>query len=458
MKTRIKALLLSGVLVCASGLGLVGCGKDDVPSNAFEVQIYAGGYGTKMWEYVLEEFQNDHPDIEVIPYMDNTVNTQMAQRWRSGNPPDFVFLDGGGLDKDNWLKSGLLYDFSDWLKTAKVNGTDTLITDVVDSEMFNYYTDSKGNTITYGMPLLKSSYGMWYDENWFTENELSVPENYTDLMSFKNAIAESGAKTNGGNTPAVLCYPGQYSGYLVQGFILPALAAYNDSGFFNKIVLASDPNVFVDERFVDVMQRFMDFVEGDTVMSGTLSLDHTTSQLRWLRHDAALIPNGLWLRGELERDVKGDSAQSGDVTAFSKLKMRYSPSPLVKDDQTPTMVVTTVSCAIPKNGDKTDLALEFMTYLYRSDVTERFAVYSDTPSAVNNLDLSQSQLEVSDVLAYTQSVLSNPAYLQVNKDGSWGAVDGEFNAIVNEIVDGNKQKLTALEFCQRLKNKAQEQL
>ena len=217
---RTKRKILSLVLAGACVLGLAGCGpktsnQDDNLDNygpeatgTFELQIYAGGYGTEMWEYVLEEFEKDHPNVEVVPYMDNNVNTQMASRWRNGNPPDFVFLDGSGLDKDAWLSSGLLYDVSDWLKTAKVQGSDTKITDVVDSKMFNYYTEKDGTKITYGMPLLKNSYGVWYDEAWMEENQLSYPHNYTQLMEFSDSIAASGAKTDGDKTPAVMCYPG----------------------------------------------------------------------------------------------------------------------------------------------------------------------------------------------------------------------------------------------------------
>lgn len=35
-----------------------------------------------------------HPEYEIIANMDNNVNEAMANRWRDGNPPDFVFLDG----------------------------------------------------------------------------------------------------------------------------------------------------------------------------------------------------------------------------------------------------------------------------------------------------------------------------------------------------------------------------
>lgn len=232
-----------------------------------------------MWEYVLELFEEDHPDVKIVTYMDSNANNRLAERWRQGNPPDFVFLEGEGLDRDGWLANDLLYDCTEWLKTAKVNGSDKLITEVADLGMFNRHTNSQGDEIIYGLPLLKNSYGVWYDQNWFEKNNLTFPKSYTALMEFGEEVRTK--KSDGGAAAATMIYPADNAaGYLVQGFILPALAAYGDSAFTNAIITASDPDVFADARFVDVMQRFMDFVAAGNMLNGTLSLDHTQSQLR----------------------------------------------------------------------------------------------------------------------------------------------------------------------------------
>ena len=443
---KMNKRILSVALALALGLSAAGCSKND---DAFELQIFAGGYGTEMWEYVLELFEEDHPDVKIVTYMDSNANNRLAERWRQGNPPDFVFLEGEGLDRDGWLANDLLYDCTEWLKTAKVNGSDKLITEVADLGMFNRHTNSQGDEIIYGLPLLKNSYGVWYDQNWFEKNNLTFPKSYTALMEFGEEVRTK--KSDGGAAAATMIYPADNAaGYLVQGFILPALAAYGDSAFTNAIITASDPDVFADARFVDVMQRFMDFVAAGNMLNGTLSLDHTQSQLRWLKHDAALIPNGLWLRSELQKDAEDD----GSSQAFASLDMRYGASPLCLDDQKPAVVATTIDCGIPAGSDKIDLAKEFITYLYREDVAKMFAKCANTPSAVN-VDLSD--VDISDTLKYTQEIMNSDDYLQVFKTGSWGAVDSEFNKIVNEIVEG-KNLSTALDYCKRLQKVAQDQL
>lgn len=463
LKKAALSLAVAGVIGLSS-VGFVACNSGSSNPDAFELQIYAGGYGTEPWEYVLNLFQEDHPEVEIITYMDANANTQMADRWRNGDPPDFVFLDGSGLDRDGWVNNRLLYDCTEWLETATVNGSDERIIDVVGSQFFNRNTYSDGTTITYGMPILKNSYGVWYDQAWCTENELNVPTNIDGLKTFASEV--KGIMADDGVTASsAMCYPGSNApGYLVQGLILPAIGAYDDDEYFQKIITASDPDAFVDDRTVDVMQRFMDFVAAGGIMDGTISLDHTTSQFRWLRHDAALIPNGLWLRNELETDIqngKGSTDEgttdTGDQNAFNTSDMRYGASPLVLSTQKQTIVTTTVDCGVAAQGDQVELALEFLTYLYRPDVAKVFALAAETPSVVPITYTEEDN--VSDSFAYAQAVLNSDEYLQVYKTGSWGAVDAEFNEIVNSIVAaGANQTTTALEYCQRLQTVAREQL
>ena len=89
-----------------------------------------------------------------------------------------------------------------------------------------------------------------------------------------------------------------------------------------------------------------------------------------------------------------------------------------------------------------------------------FALESNSPSVID-VNFTEED-EVTDSFKYAQEILSSDDYLQVYKTGSWGAVDGEFNNIVNEIVqaalNGGTGMSTALEYCQRLQKVAQDQL
>lgn len=452
--SKLKKLLVGALALCMT-LSVAACGggssdgesKNNSTANSgtstsggsgkktdFTLQIFTGGYGADMWEYVIRAFEADHPEYNVVANMSNTVNENMQDDWRDGNPPDFVFLDGT-LEKQAWLENDMLYDFTDWLKTATVAGEENVkIKDRMLTEYVHKYTGEDGKTITYGMPLVLSSYGMWYDNALFTQKGWTVPTNYSELSAWvdKNATAET----------AALIYPGVYSGYLVQGMILPALAEVGDE-FYNRVENALDAEVYTSAEFKAVMNRFADIFGKNNKANSVadcLSLDHTRSQMQWLAHKAAFIPNGLWLRKEM-------AALNAIPEGF---EMRYAPSALNVEQQ--IIVASSVTCAVAKDAKNQKAALEFMRYLYRTDVVQKFAECTDSPSATN-VELDESK--VSEVLKYAQEVMSNSAYRHVLHVGSWGGVDTVFNRGVNSIVAGTQ---TVEQVCNELAAQARKQL
>lgn len=131
------------------------------------------------------------------------------------------------------------------------------------------------------------------------------------------------------------------------------------------------------------MNRFEKIVKKSNAVASCLSLDHTKSQMQWLNHKAAFIPNGLWLRKEM-----------ADLNAIPDgFEMRYAPSALNVKQQ--VIIASSQTCAIAEDAKNKEAALEFMRYLYRSDVAKKFAESSDSPSATN-VELDESK--VSDVL------------------------------------------------------------
>lgn len=449
--SKLKKLLVGALALCMT-LSVAACGggssdgesKNNSTGNSgtstsggsgkktdFTLQIYTGGYGAEMWKYVVEMFERDHPEYNVIPMYGNTVNDSMKNDWRDGNPPDFVYLDGT-IEKEMWLANDMLYDFTDWLETATVAGEEGV--KIKDRAMMDYafkYTDKGGKTITYGMPLLLGSYGMWYDSAWFDQKGWTVPTNYNELSAWVDSNATKDA--------AALIYPGQYSGYLVQGMILPALAEVGDE-FFDRVENARDAEVYTSAEFKAVMNRFANIVKKTNAVASCQSLDHIESQQQWLNHKAAFIPNGLWLRKEM-----------ADLKAIPEgFEMRYAPSALNVSQQ--VIIASSQTVAIAEDAENKEAALEFVRYLYRTDVAQKFAEFSESPSATN-VELDESK--VSEVLKYAQSIMNNPAYRHVLHVGSWGGVDSVFNLGVNSIVAGTK---TVDQVCEELAAQARKQL
>lgn len=427
--------ILTLVLALTMLLSLAACGgktnereappstsPDDVTYNevgevellgSFELQIFVGGYGSEAWEYAIAEFQKLHPNLEIIAHMDPNVNAQMKTRWAKDNPPDFVFLEGTNIPTETWMRENKLRDLTSLYETATVYGTDTLIKDQLkDGLTFQFEDTGK----IFQLPILLSTYGVWYDEALMTQKGWSVPTNYTELQSFCSTAQA------GGMSPMI--YTGQYSGYAVWGFLMPAVAAAavesNDLDYFYDVCMASDSSVWSDARFKDALQKFANLANAGYFDLAGLSMNHINSQVSWLNHEAVLIPNGLWLESEMK-----DSTPEG-------FKMRYYPSVMQDADQPTCIIATASGMGIAENAKNPAAAEAFIRFLYTDEISRVFAEKCSVPVATKT-DMSTANL--TETAKQVNDMINSDSVTLVAKAGtSWGSVDGTINDVINKIV------------------------
>lgn len=382
-------------------------------TGSFELQIFVGGYGSEAWEYAIAEFQKLHPDLEITAHMDPNVNAQMKTRWAKDNPPDFVFLEGTNIPTETWMRENKLRDLKPLYETGTVYGTDMLIKDQLkDGLTFEFGDTGK----IFQLPILLSTYGVWYDETLMNQNGWSVPTNYTELQSFCATAKSSGINP--------MIYTGQYSGYAVWGFLMPAVAAAavesNDLDFFYDVCTASRSDVWSDPRFKDALQKFADLANAGYFDLAGLSMNHINSQVSWLNHKAVLIPNGLWLETEMK-----DSTPEG-------FKMRYYPSVMQDADQATCIIATATGMGIAENAKNPAAAEAFIRFLYTDEISRVFAEKCAVPVATR-ADMSTANL--TETAKQVNEMINSDDVTLVAKAGtSWGSVDGTINDVINKIV------------------------
>ena len=101
---KLKKLLIGALSMCMA-VSMAACGntgngdnsnggnsttggsesKWDGKKTDFTLQIFPGGYGADMWKYVIQAFEADHPEYNVVANMSNTVNESMKDDWKDGN-------------------------------------------------------------------------------------------------------------------------------------------------------------------------------------------------------------------------------------------------------------------------------------------------------------------------------------------------------------------------------------
>ena len=435
MKRKMVQRLMALGLASAMVVGMVGCGDSKGKENntdtgkvdweftseekklegEFELQIFVGGYGSECWEYAIEKFQEENPDLEITAHLDANVNTQMKTRWAKDNPPDFVFLDGTDLPAETWMAEGKLMDLSEIYNKGNVYGTDVLIKDRIREGLVDTYKDT---TAVYKMPFLLSTYGMWYDETLFTQKSWQVPKNYEELKTFCEASKGAGINP--------IIYTGQYSGYLVWGLLMPAVAsealASNDLDYFYDVANAANEEVFADQRFVRCLEKLEELAKAGYFDKSGLSMNHITSQATWLKRTDALIPNGLWLENEMKDSTPDD------------FQMRYYPSMLQDKDQKTCVIASASTVGIASKAKNPEAAAAFLSFLYTDEIAAKFVELCSTPS-VTNVDVSN--MNISDSAKQVTEMMNSDIVTMVSKGStSWGSVDGTVNDCVNRIVSG----------------------
>lgn len=415
-------LVALGLVVAMAVSVLTGCGTKSKKSNeayeydpnkevelsgTFELQIFTGGYGSKAWEEIIAAFEEEYPELDVVAYMDSNVNKQMQSRWMEGDPVDFVFLSGSNLPSQTYMDSGKLLDLTSFYENATIHGTDELLKDHLTSDYVTKYKDH-----LYDLPVVLTSYGMWYNEAYLNELGMKLPTNYDELLAFGQEAKAKGVDA--------LIYPGMSANYLTNGLLFPAIAVYGQE-YFNRITSASDVEAFKDERLRDVLTRFKGLIDAGMFSDGTVSLNAVQAQIQWLSNEALLIPNGLWLENEMKDDIPNDFV------------MRYAVPMMNKADEGQVVVTSSAKVGVAAEGDNKDAALEFLRFLYKEENITKFAEYAKVPVAT---DADVSKIELTDAAKHVQEVLHNPDYTNVNLELSWGSVDAVVIDMVNQMVLG----------------------
>lgn len=411
--------------------------EDDETSNTLSLQIYCNGNKKveSAWRNICFDFE-DETEIIVKPHIGKTINTDMKNDWNNDNPPDFVWVSGNGIGDTSLIKNGKFYNLSEWYETAKVYGETTPIKQAINNKYIFQYNDGK----MYEMPVLGLTHGLYYDINYMEKEGYDIPSNYDEALAL--------ASQSYNNSQAMITYPGKYASYLLWSFIMPAVAAYNDTAFFDKICSAEDPSIYDDPRFVDVLTRFYNLVHFDSsddskssMLIGSETFDHTGAQRNWLNNDALAIGNGMWLESEI----------IDSLLEKEDFGMYFTNSPLITSEQKETALLIPSNCAIAQYGKHKDNALTFLSYLYKEDVQQQLAEAYSYFSVLK--DPEDEEYTLTDVTRQTYDAVNN-AELIVYKNHEWGTVGDIFNDVINCLVDGTN---TVSQGIKRIKNEAEKQ-
>ncbi|BBH25033.1 hypothetical protein Back11_63960 [Paenibacillus baekrokdamisoli] len=413
---------------------LAGCaGKSETPeangaTNSKEekftlkVAFFQGGYGDSWFKWLKEEFekqnQNVTIELEGNPKMNEIIQPRVESKT---NVPDIVFVDDSLMRK--WGPSGKLVDLTDLYEAQKPDGK-TIASTITDST--NKAMDVFGKK--YGVPLAQLSQGIIYNVKMFEENGWQYPNTWEEMEKLAEVIKAKGI--------APLTYPGKYPYYLFP-FGHAAYLQYGGTEFIEKITNPTEadiPGLFEDPAFHRTFTLLDEMFKDDWIMKGTLALNHTESQMEFLRGKAAMILNGAWLENEMK-----DSIPEG-------FTMKMMPFPPAKDAVVNEPVIESLTSGfggIPSASKNIEVAKKFLLFSSTDEANRQFTELTGSSRAfiysVDGLkisDFTKSALEATNKYKTIALVFAPQAISDSPGLDAFGAIASRSKS-VEEVIKAN---------------------
>ncbi len=381
-------------------------------AGELEIQIWTNESEdmTNAWTYLIDEFEED-TGLDVTAYIGSHVNTKLQSRWENGNPPDLALLNGS-LPVEGFEEKGYLKDLKDLLQNGYVYGTEKKIWDVTYHDIHQRYDE---DSPYYRAGFVAAPYGVLYDNAYLKSLGLQAPENYTQLQTFSQAVIDSGN--------AVFTTYGNTGSYPTWSMIMPAIAAYGQE--YLDDVLKGSSEAWQRAEVKAVLQRWRDFCNTKGVLvDGTSSFDHTTSQIKWLNHESALIGNGIWLPAEVRNVTPPD------------FDMQFVTSPLTLEDQKPVVLAGGNAMLMASKAKNVENAEAFIRYLYtkkaQAILTSGFG-YMGARTDMDYVSVSGMSDAAQDILSYIYSDKVDILWQRY----TWGTLNDAVNAATHGLMTGS---------------------
>lgn len=216
-------------------------------------------------------------DVEIRTLPFDTLRTVLQTQLRSGDGPD-VFSYGSGPGFGGALvKAGLVQDL-----TKAYEERDWQVYDFAKERVT---FDGK----TYGVPGELETIGLFYNKAVFAELDLEAPQSLDELRAAADAVKASG------RTPLAV---GDKEGW--EGGHLLSMALSSAIGSKGMEELFAGKRSWESPEVVGALSLWKDFNAAGYLPKSPTSVDYDTSNAQFFSGDAAMIPTGSWLVGEIE--------------------------------------------------------------------------------------------------------------------------------------------------------------
>ncbi len=310
MALRREKYVIVSLILAFWVIFFAGCVKqqDVVEDDAFSGEVYPGnglpknkkvtvsaiypvqGIGKGHIEYAIKTFEKRFPNVKIeMRYVEGgTAYSQIIKSLlKAGNDKemyDWAFSYGGS---DVILDDRLEPQDELWERTL-YDRPDLKVKDAVTADKLEVFAP---NGHIYKVPQAGTIFGIYYNKKLFRENGWNMqPKDWKEFLDLCEEIKQKHIH------PMVVA--GKVPSYFKFGW--GAIPYEIGGGKFRKAPYNYEPDVYVDHAYLMMFKRLEEFARKGYLHPGTISFDHTQSQMEFIQEEAAMIPVGAWVANEMK--------------------------------------------------------------------------------------------------------------------------------------------------------------
>ena len=414
-----------GWLIAVAGLTLAGCSGDSTAAGSaegdkkvVEVQAFEGGYGIDFYEKAAQEWAAKNPGYEVKVGGDPRIWDKLQPRFIDGTPPDLTF-PGWGMDHWALAEEGQLLDLGEALKGKPFEGEGTWGDTFHPQILALAQLDGKQFTLPFYVML----HGWWYDAALFEKNGWNPPRTWSELLALGEQMKAKGI--------APLAYQGKYPYYMIEGFLLPWLISAGGPQAFEN-AQNMEPGAWKSPAMLKAAQMIDELRQKGFFITGALGMDHTGSQMEFLKGKAAMVPCGTWLKSEM-----ADKMPEG-----VKLRFFLPPSAPNPIGDPSSIMIGIEPWMVPAKAKNPDQGIEILKYMTSLPKAKQFVMEKGTVMAIKG---AEEGAVLPDDLAAAAQAYKDSKYMYANQFRQWyKKFETELEGLMASLLEG---KITPQQFC-----------
>jgi N-acetylglucosamine transport system substrate-binding protein len=425
-----KVLAVSACL-CLITAGLFAGGSAEEADRDLEIEImWQQEVTEEFWTRVLPVYEQEQQTVPVEFNLAPQAYEQIRFRLTSGDAPDIFFTWASEFDFIGAIESGKLYPVDEVLSAPTDEGGQTLGDILFDAGL----ELGKVDDAHYLLPIGKLLASMYYDRAFFEEHGYDVPETMDDFL----ALGETLQTEHG--IPAII-FAGAYPFMLSDALIWPMIANQNPDAV--TALNNNEPGAWTAEPVVAVLAFVEEMADSGYISRDSVAMDHIQSQIEFINHNAAIVPSGSWLEGEM----------AGQWPEEFVLTPLAAPG----KDGTKSMMAITEAMVLPRT-ETTDAKLSQLIRLiqlfYSEDISRQNMLSADYVMAFENVpadimnQLPESVPATWEIASQEDVAMLSPEHRFRHKD-----IFIEYNNLINALVLGD---VTAEEMAQQMEKLAEE--